>query len=1857
MKINLKGYQITELLYDGNRTLVYRGIKEEEGKPIVIKTLHREYPNFNELLQFRHQYVLTKNLEIPGIVKPISLEKNGNGYVLIMEDVGGISLSEYLKNCHLNPAKIACKKANLFCNLGAATSGKTQGEIQTEEKSQNLGLSWKNYEECLHPLDEFFLVGLSLLEILENLHQKRIIHKDIKPANILINPETKEIFLIDFSIASLLPKETQELQNPNQLEGTLAYISPEQTGRMNRGIDYRSDFYSLGVTFYELLTGKLPFESNDAMELVHCHIAKIPTPPHQINPEIPKVISDIVMKLMAKNAEDRYQSARGIRHDLNLCWEQWQEDRFAETFDLGRRDLSDRFTIPEKLYGREEEVQALLDAFERVAEGNREMMLVAGFSGIGKTVVVNEVHKPIVRQRGYFIKGKFDQFNRNIPFAAFVLAFRDLMGQLLGESDAQLAVWKEKILTALGENAQVIVEVIPELEFSIGKQPPVAQLSGSAAQSRFNLLFGKFVRLFATEKHPLAIFLDDLQWADSASLNLLKLLMNDGESGYLLILGAYRDNEVFPGHPLILALDELQKAEANINTITLGALTQPHLRQLVADTLRCAAKTALPLAELLSQKTKGNPFFATQFLKGLHEDGWITFDTLERCWQCDLVKVRELALTDDVVEFMAGRLYKLPQKTQEVLKLAACIGNQFDLETLTVVCEQGHIDVAGVLWPTLQEGLVLPTGETYKFYQEGEENGLTISDRQLPKYKFLHDRVQQAAYSLIPEEQKQKTHYRIGKLLLAKVSPEEKQERIFELVNQLNYGTSLITEQQERDELARLNLIAGSKARAATAYQGGREYAGVGLSLLGENAWELQYEMTLAFHDLAAELASLCGDFEAMEGFVEAVILRARSLLEKVNVYRIRIFAKVAQNKLTEAIDIAVHLLQQLGVTFPENPTPNDVLQEMKEIQQLIGTREIEDLIYLPWMTDAEKIAIIQIANSMMPAAYITGSPLLPVVIGLSVKLSIQYGNTLASGFAYACYGLIACNLVRDVNTGAEFARLALQVVAKLDANDAKVVKPEAYATAALFGIHRREATKETLKFAREGYTNALEVGNLDFAGRSAYTFCINAFWCGRPLADLSEETSAYCNGLLQLKQFTTANYCRIYWQSILNLLEDTEHPGILSGKALQETELLPGLQGANDFFGLYFLYLYKLMLSYLFGEIESAENNAVEVRRYLIGGAGSVGEPAFYLYDSLTALAIASSPSQETLERVEQNQSQLQQHWARYAPMNHQHKVDLVAAEKCRVLGQKAEAIELYDKAISGAKKNEYIQEQALANELAAKFYLDWDKETVAAGYMQDAYYCYAAWGAKAKIHDLEQRYRQLLAPILSSGEATRLDSRLTISRNTKETISSTTGAVSVFLDLSSAVKASLLISGEIKLEHLLEKLMQVVMENAGATKGALILPREQGLIIEAFADCSVGGETIHINSVGEAFPLQETQELPISLINNVWRTKTTVLFNGGNPDSQFLRDSYLISSHPQSMLCIPLLNQGKLRGILYLENSFAAGAFTSDRLEVLNVICSQASVSLENARLYLNLERSETREREKSERLASSLQQLKEAQLQLVQSEKMATIGQLVAGIAHEINNPVGFISGNLDYASEYIQDLINLLNLYRETFPKPGEVIEEEIEAIELDYLIKDLPQTIDSMKEGTNRIADISKSMRTFSRSDTAEKVLFNLHDGIDSTLLILKHRLKANEHRPEIEVVKNYGSLPEINCYPGQLNQVFMNLIANAIDALEEGNSGRSFEEIKAQPSRITITTKIDRNTENALVSIGDNGAGMSEEVKQKIFDNLFTTKKVGKGTGLGLSISRQIVVEKHGGKITCTSEVGKGTEFAIALPL
>ncbi|MEH2249023.1 trifunctional serine/threonine-protein kinase/ATP-binding protein/sensor histidine kinase [Nostoc sp.] len=1942
----LLNYRISEQLYAGSRTLVYRAIREADQLPVVIKLLQQDYPTFNELLLFRNQYTIAKNIDLPGIVHPYSLEPYRNSYALVMEDFGGISLRDWIN--------------------------KKIGSNQ-------------------YTLTEFLDIAIALSNILEGLYRHRVIHKDIKPANILINPQTKQVKLIDFSIASLLPRETREIHSPNVLEGTLAYLSPEQTGRMNRTIDYRSDYYSLGVTFYELLTGQLPFQSNDPMELVHCHIAKQPDQ-FKIqnskfkNEEIPQVLCDIVIKLMAKNAEDRYQSALGLKFDLEKCLSQLPEIGSIKSFELGKRDICDRFIIPEKLYGRQAEVKSLLDAFEGVSQGSTEIMLVAGFSGIGKTAVVNEVHKPIVRQRGYFIKGKFDQFGRNIPFSAFVQAFQDLIGQLLNETDAQFEQWKCKILSALGENGQVMIEVIPELESMIGKQPPAPKLSGSAAQNRFNLLFLKFTQVFTTREHPLVIFIDDLQWADSASLKLIHLLISEADISYLLLIGAYRDNEVNSVHPLILTLEEIQKLDATVNTITLAPLEQISINHLVADTLSCTLALAAPLTELVLSKTKGNPFFSTQFLKVLHQDQLITFNFEGGYWECDITQVRSLALTDDVVEFMAIQLQKLSTETQEVLKLAACVGNQFDLATLAIVHEKSQVETAADFWQAVQDGLIIPTNEVYKFYQE--ESG--FQQHNSPDsccYKFLHDRIQQAAYSLIPDNQKQVTHLHIGRLLQQATTANERDEKIFAIVNHLNQGIALISDEQEQQQLVQLNLAAGRKAKSATAYVAALDYFNTGISVLTDNCWHSQYNLALILYEGATESAYLCTHFEQMEQFAEVVLNHAQSWLDRVNIYNIKIQACMAQHQQLEALQLARKMLKHLGVNLPERPTQTDIEQALRHTQTLLNGRSIESLLELPQMTAPDKKAAMVILSSIISAAYQAAPDLLPLVIFAEFDLSVEYGNAPESTHGYVMYGLTLVAILGDIDAGYRFGQLGVNLLQRIHAP--KLTAKTIFAFNC-FLRHWQEPAKYTLEGFLQAYSSGLETGDIEYVALSLICYCDTAYWSGQELSALRQTTEAHHKVIQQLRQDSCLHTQSIYHQVVVNLLEVVPEPERLLGEYCHEDEIIQLFLKTNQGAGLYQVYFNKLLLSYLFQHYEQALQNAKLAEPYLGAVTGLVLVPIFYFYDALVRLAVYPDASEtdqiSIIERVTADQEKLSI-WAAHAPSNQAHRHALVVAEKCRVLGAKAEAIEYYDRAIAKAKENEYVNEEALANELAAKFYLEWHKERIAQEYLINAYYCYTRWGAKAKVDDLEQRYPQLLAPILqqtrspitSSQTITNIDSIATLHPSFNKSVTSSSNT-SVMLDLATVFKASQTLSSEIELDKLLTKLLQVVIENAGADKCALLLLKAGRLKVEAIA------QVRQQSTVLQSIFVEDSADVPHSLISTVKRNlQPTVIINAAVHPA-LMADPYIIRQQPKSLLCTPILYQGKLLGILYLENNLTTGAFTSDRVEILNLLCTQAAISLENARLYQqaqdtleNLGETEqflrliidnipqsvfwkdrnyvylgcnhnfaqasgvgvpeniigktdydlswTREesdwyvecdrriiesgqaelniietvqqadrkqiwsntnkiplkdregnifgilgtceditehqqaqqllQQQKQQLEQALQELQTMQLQLVQGEKMSALGNLVAGVAHEINNPVGFIAGNLEPAKDYVKDLFGLIKLYQEKFPEPGSDIEDEIDAMDLDYLREDLPKLLDSMKLGVNRIRSISTSLRTFSRADKDYKVPFNIHEGIDSTILILRHRLKANENRPEIEVIKKYGKLPLVECFAGQLNQVFMNLLANAIDALEEYSTERSLSAILANPNCITIQTDVAESGQHILIKIADNGVGMSPEVKQQVFDHLFTTKPVGKGTGLGLAIARQIIIEGHGGSLSCTSELGQGTEFVIQISI
>ncbi|KAF3889646.1 MULTISPECIES: trifunctional serine/threonine-protein kinase/ATP-binding protein/sensor histidine kinase [Nostocales] len=1797
--VRIPGYNITEEIYNGSRTLVYRGYREIDSLPVVIKLLKNPYPSFNELVQFRNQYTIAKNLNSPFIVQTYNLEPYQNSYGLVMEDYGAISLKDWIR----------------------------EGEVTLS-------------------LREFLQVAIALCHTLNLLYQERIIHKDIKPSNILINPETKQVKLIDFSIASLLPRETQTLVNPNVIEGTLNYISPEQTGRMNRGIDYRTDFYSLGVTFYELLTGKLPFTAHEAMELVHCHIAKTAPLVDKINSKIPSVLSKIVSKLMAKNAEDRYQSALGLKFDLEKCLHQLQVDGKVEDFEIARRDVCDRFIIPDKLYGRETEASSLLQAFKRVSLGATEMMLVAGFSGIGKTAVINEVHKPIVQQRGYFIKGKYDQFNRNIPFSAFVQAFRHLMGQLLSENDTQLAQWKDKILCTLGENGQVLIEVIPELEQIIGKQPVAPELNGSAAQNRFNLLFQKFIAIFTTAEHPLVMFLDDLQWADSASLNLVQVLMSQNAVGYLLMIGAYRDNEVFPAHPLMLTLEEIKKASATISTLTLAPLSQSHINDLVADTLSCSKVLAQPLTELVYQKTKGNPFFVTQFLKALHHEGCIVYDFNIGHWQCDMIAVRSLSLTDDVVQFMALQLQKLPQTTQEILKLAACVGAQFDLETLAIVSEESPTDAATALWKALQEGLVLPTSQIYKFFQGAEQ--FEAENTVNPTYRFLHDRVQQAAYSLIPDDQQQATHLKIGQLLLQNTAPETVELKVFDITNQLNNGIDLIHCIAERYELAQLNLIAGKKAKVSTAYKAAVKYCTIGIEILPKDSWETAYDLTFKLYRECAECEYITGSIDKAEWLFERALQYAKNKFDLAEIYGLQLALRSNHGEnLPASHEAALSGLSVLGMNIPATDEGQQALIEttLKEIQDKLETVQPADLFDLPVMTDPAKKVCMSILPDLWGAAYVGGKQLLTILsILLMLHTSLIYGNTESSGCAYCLYGMMLA-IQGDYRNAYEFGRLGRKLDRQF--NSIKFIPKTNNVFGHTINPYNRPLVKNVTVY-QQTLQASYETGDIGFGIWAVVCIIWTMLLKGDRLSEVYAETEKYLSYVQQVNNVNMSHGFTLQRQFLLHLQGLLEEPDLLVNGTERDIVCLDVWQKNNFESGINWYCFLKIQLLYLYGRYAEALEVAHIAEKTLASNLGLFPIILFHFYYPLSLAALypqATPENQQHYWDVMLQQRKLLETWTQTCPENFLHQSLLLAAEMARVSGNYVDAIVCYDRAITAAKENHFTHIEALANELAAKFYLEWGKDRIAQEYMTQAYYGYVRWEAKAKVTDLEKRYPQLLVPILLQETCSPLytnETTFVLGSVTSTSSGTSSNNLSDILDLKATLKASQTLSGEIELEKLFSSLLSIVIENAGADKCVLMLLRDNRLLIKG----SMNGETHPV--VLQQLPVEDSQDIPLKLIYKVKNNKQTVVLVDATADPTLADDSYIVRQQPKSILCSPILHQGKLMGILYLENNLAMGAFTSDRVELLNLLCSQAAISLENARLY-------ERSQEYAQQLETALQNLQQAQLHIIQSEKMSALGNLVAGVAHEMNNPLGFIFASLKQAKPTFVDIVEHLKLYQKTLPNKSEEILNHESEIDLEYSLEDLPKMLDSMTVACDRLKNISTSLRTFSRADKDYKVPFYIHEGIDSTLLILKHRLKANEYRPAIEVVTHYGNLPQIECFPGQLNQVFMNILANAIDALEESNRGQNLEETKAQPNQITVTTLVENNL--VKIAIADNGKGMSESVRQKIFDHLFTTKAVGKGTGLGLAIARQIVEETHGGKLSCNSVLGKGTEFLIEIPM
>ncbi|MDX1957957.1 MAG: AAA family ATPase [Leptospiraceae bacterium] len=1478
--IQIPDYKILEQIYESSQSIIYKAISEQTNQNVIIKIMRNEYPSQEELTRFQREFEITQNLKIDGVVHVLELKRLGNRYFMVQEDFDAISLNDFL-----NQSKFS--------------------------------------------LQEFLELAPKILQILGRIHNENVMHKDIKPANIIWNRKTGVVKFIDFGISTKLSREISSLKNPGSMEGTLAYMSPEQTGRMNRGMDYRTDFYSLGITFFYLLTGKLPFQTKDSLEMVHCHIAKSPPDIVTYNNEVPEILSKLILKLLSKTAEERYQSASGILFDIQKIYQMKNSGKITD-FPLAEKDFSFRFQIPQKFYGREKEVESLLKTFDRVSKSNIELVLVAGYSGIGKSSVIQELHKPILAKRGNFISGKFDQFKRNIPYAAFIAAFKSFIEYIQTESEEEIELWKERIQTSLGVNGALVLDILPELEAIIGKCSPVSELPPTEAQNRFNLVLQNFIKSLSSEKHPLVIFLDDLQWADPSSLKILELLLNDEDAKSILIIGAYRDNEVDNTHILIRTLAEIKDRESKVSKITLSPLGILEVTELVSDTLKKSKEEVKELSDLVLQKTGGNPFFLTQFLQTLYEEKLIQFDEAKG-WNWEIDRIQKKEITNNIVELVSAKINKLSKDTIHILKIASCIGNTFDLKIISMIEKKSIKKISEELWEAMAEGLIIPLDENYKFITEDSKTN--------SEYKFIHDRVQQAAYSSISEEEKTSIHHKIGNILLMELSKEDLEENLFDIANHLNLGSSLVYAKEDKLKLARFNLEAGNRAKASIAYKPALEFYKKGIQLLDENSWKEEYDLSHSLFTEAGEAAYWNSDLEEMTKYLEVVFKNSKTVLDKVKAYEIKILSITSQGKLRESVDVVLEVLELLGVKFPKKPNPLNTVAGLLGTKIDLGLKKIESLLDLPKMKKEEHLAAMKILTKAIAPVFISYPELMPFIVFRRFSLSVKNGNSPVSAFAYADYGLVLCGVVGDIEAGYKFGQLAMNLLEKFET---KEVHARTHFAVNIFIRHWKEHIRVGIKNLLTGYYLALETGDYEFGSFLAHVYTAHSYYAGKELNSIEQEMESYSKSILQMKQMPAFYYNSLYRQVLLNLMGRNENPILIKGEAYDEEKNLPIHMEAKDRYILFNYYLQKLNLCYLFGEYEKGIENAANALIFIEGVTAMICIPLYYFYLALCSTAIIAKLTFSKQKKHFRNLKKALRKfksWSVSSPSNHAHKYKLLEAEYARLNGKILEAADFYEQAIQLARDSEYIQEEALANELCGKFFFEQKKEKIAKTYLAEAVYLYKSWGAIAKSRSLASQFSIATNVTLKNVKEESIN--ITKTKNV-----SYTSTISDELDIATILKSSQVISGEIDLEKLLSRLMDVIIENAGAEKGFLVLKTKDKWFIEAEVESGSNEKRIlHSASI---------DNLPASLINFVLRTKETIVLNDAASEIKFKTDAYIQKNKPKSVMCIPLIKQSTLTGIIYLENNLLTEAFTSDRIEILKMLSGQIAISIENARLY---------------------------------------------------------------------------------------------------------------------------------------------------------------------------------------------------------------------------------------------------------------------------------------------------------------
>jgi predicted ATPase/signal transduction histidine kinase len=1828
---DLSGYAFSPLR-SGDLTL-FRG-SGEALPPILLVTA--ENASLECLNRLEHEYTLGTELDAAWAAHPIELSRHRNRLALVLEDPGGTTLDQLL--------------------------------------GQPLGIA------------EFLRVAISLAGALRHVHARGLIHKDIKPANILADVTSGDVWLTGFGIASRLPREHQSPEAPEVIAGTLAYMAPEQTGRMNRSVDSRSDLYSLGVVFYEMLTGTLPFTAADPMEWVHCHIARQPIPPDERDAEIPEALSLITMKLLAKTAEQRYQTAAGVEADLRRCLTEWESYARIDSLSLGEHDASGRLLIPEQLYGREHEIEALLACFDRVvAHGTLELVLVSGFSGIGKSSVVHELHKELVQPRGLYASGKFDQYKRDIPYATLAQAFQNLVRSLLSQGELELGRWQEAFTEALGSNGQLIVNLVAELELIVGKQPSVPELPAREAKNRFRTVFRRFLAVFARKEHPLALFLDDLQWMDGATLDLLEHLVTHSEVRHLLLVGAYRDNEVGPAHPLLRTLESIRDAKARVQEIVLAPLGLDDIGRLVTDALHCTPEHAWSLAQLLYEKTGGNPFFAIQFLIALADEGLLAFDSAAAVWVWDISRIHAKNYTDNVVDLMVQKLKRLSITTQDALKHLGCLGNTAEIGMLSLVYQETEEAVRASLWEAVRAGLVV--------YQENS-------------YKFLHDRIQQAAYSLVPEEHRAAVHLRIGRRLLTKLTAEELTEQLFEVASHFNRGHALIADRDEKAQVATINLRAGRKAKASAAYGSASTYLASGSALLGDSDWSGQYELTFSLWLERAQCELLSSNFENAEQLIPELLKRSASKVHQAAAYDLKVRLHTVQGEYPQAVEDARACLRLFGIDLPAHPSSEEVEAEYETIWRNLNGRSIESLIDLPRMTHPELQVAMRVLSTLAEVSWFTDFHLYCMLVCRTVNISMQHGMAGPSAHAYGCLGSLLGPIFHRYPEGYRLGRLACDLVEKHDFT--------AYHTKVL---HEMGATSlwtqpitSAIEFRRAVVRNATETGDLTYACYSLHHCITGCLLRNDPLDAVWRESEAALDYARRARFRDVVDLIISQQRFIAAMQGRTATASTFGDVQFDEEAFEAQLTGDRMNTMICVYWILKLKARFLSGNYVEALAAAAKAKPVLRREAVQIYLLDYSYYTALTAAALyedATADDQAVWRDLLTAHGEQLREWTDNYPPTFADKHALVSGEVARLEGRDADAMRLYEEAIKSAREHGFVQNEGLAYEVAARFYAARGAGSIALTYLRGARDCYLRWGALGKVRQLDGRHpelREVSAPAAKSA---------------------TVSVPVLQLDVGTVIKASQAVSSEMDLGKLIETLMRLALEHAGADRGLLILLTDNEVRIAAEARTGRGGIEVTLRSSAMA-----PTELIESVFHTAVRTRDSVILDDASSRNA---DGLIPQRHALSVVCVPLIKQAKLVGTLYLENHLTPRVFTSVKLAVLKLLASQAAISLENVRLYDEL-RMENSERQRAEQeLRRSEAYLREAQrlshtgtfswntsnaarywseetfrifeydpltiptrelaLERLHPDDVAAFSEAMARasldgreFAHEYRlrmpdervkqvhvvvrayrneaGDVDLVGAVMDVTAirlaerELHKARIDLAHVMRVTslgeltasiaheVNQPLGAVMFNAEAC-LTWLDRNTPNMNEAraalkriVRDGT-RAGEVIGRVRALASKTDIKMAPLDLNEVLNEALTFVQHELLSARVTLRVQQMR---PPPVVLADKVQLQQVVLNLVSNGIEAMQS---------VTDRPHELVIRSEQD-DARNVRVTVRDSGVGFSTDSGDRLFNAFYTTKS--SGMGIGLSICRSII-ELHGGRIWAVPNAAYGATVQFVLPL